>query len=68
MFNPLAFMIRFSAAILTCSADGRLAFMDKHLFLADRDRNVFVMGDIQSPDGANWSISSGFGTWVMYLD
>lgn len=31
--------------------------MDKHLFLADRDRNVFVMGDVQYPDGANWSIS-----------
>lgn len=53
MFNPLALMIRFPAAIFTCSADDERTFMGKHLFLADRDGDVFVMGDIQCPDGGN---------------
>lgn len=57
MFNLLALMTRVPTAIFTCSADSELTFMDKHLFLADRDRNVFVMGDLQDPDGANCSIS-----------
>lgn len=37
MFNPLALIIRLPTAIVTCSADGELIFMNKHLLLADRD-------------------------------
>lgn len=35
------------------SADDKLAFIYKHLFLAARGPNLFVMGDVQHPDGAN---------------
>ena len=52
-FSALALMIRFPAAIFTCCADDELTFMGKHLFLADRDGDVFVMGDVQCPDGGN---------------
>lgn len=40
-----------SAAIFTCSADGELTFLGKHLFWTDRDGDSFVMGDAQYPDG-----------------
>lgn len=53
-FNPLSVVIRFPAAVFTCSAAGERAFMSKHLFLADRDGDV--MGDVQCPDGGNWAI------------
>lgn len=68
MLSPLALMIRFPIAIFTCSADGELTLMDKHLFLADRDRNVFVMGDVQYPDGVNLSISPAIIERVLCLD
>lgn len=47
----------FSGSDFTCSADGQLTSMDKHLFWTDRDPSMFLMEGAQSALMASLSCS-----------